>query len=87
MLLKAYHGDLNNSDHASFVNLFVTMAGPFEAFLDKGYASIKTTQVVDSQASSSTTKNEKIRLNLSLLLRVDQFFSFPSDLGKKNQES
>ena len=57
LFLTAYYSNPRNSDHASFVNHFVNMAGPYEALTDKdrGCATVKTTQ-----ASNNTNPRNSI---------------------------
>ena len=62
VLYKAFHGDSANSDQASFVNMFTSMSDPFQAFIDKGYVTVSTLQVTQSQQPSSGVK-EEIRID------------------------
>ena len=82
LLYKSFHGDSENSDQASFVKLFCTMAGPFQAFVDKGYVTVSTTQATDNQDSE-----EVIRLDFSGILRFESQFILPSNLSMKIRKS
>ena len=86
VLYKAFHGDSSNSDQASFVSMFTSMSGPFQALIDKGYVTVSTLQVTQSQQPLSGVK-EEIRIDLSAVLRCSTFFSFPSDLEIKLRKS
>ena len=58
------------------------MAGPFQAFVDKGYVTVSTTQATDNQDSE-----EVIRLDFSGILRFESQFILPSNLSMKIRKS
>ena len=78
LLYIAFHGDVDNADQASFAKLFSNMSGPFEAFVEKGYVTISTTQATESQQS-----REEIRFDFSKILRFESHFTFSSELANK----